>query len=375
METFIIGGGASGIACAVRIKQNNPENNVTVIEHLECPCKKLYATGNGRCNITNANAPDYELTRGFFESIGLVLRESEEGRVYPYSNQAATVVNVLHNACDRYGIKIVNNCNAYKVEKIGGQFNVFTNSGIYCGDALVLATGGQAQSSLGSDGSGYKLAKELGHSVTELSPALVQLISSSKHCRALKGIRTKCKVSIETNGKIVDSAFGELLFTDYGISGIVTMDLSRLVSDERLSKKLDKTVAVIDFVPSMSVEELREHFSRFGNLEGILPSKLCSILSKQSNDDAEKTVRFVKNWRLIITGTKGYSFAQITNGGIPNSELSEANESNIVDGLYIIGELTDNQFKCGGYNLNYAFSSGIKAADSITEKNKAYDKD
>lgn len=374
MDVVIIGGGASGIACAIKIKQNMSKINVTVVEHLESPCKKLYATGNGRCNITNANAPDYELTKGFFESIGLVLREGAEGRVYPYSNQASTVVNVLKNACIHYGIKVVNDCNAYKIEKLGGQFNVFTSRGIICCDALVLATGGQAQSSLGSDGSGYGLAKEIGHSVTPLSPALVQIVSSSKHCRALKGVRTKCSVSIETNGEITGSAYGELLFTDYGISGIVTMDLSHLVNDERLKAKQDKTVAIIDFVPSMSAEELKEHYIRFGNLEGILPAKLCSIIDKQANDDCDRIVTIVKNWKLIITGTKGYSFAQITSGGVAKDELNEANESKLVENLYVIGELTDNQFKCGGYNLNYAFSSGIKAAESIAKKGKSYDK-
>ena len=374
MDVVIIGGGASGIACAVRIKQNMPKINVTVVEHLESPCKKLYATGNGRCNITNTNAPDYELTKEFFESIGLVLRESAEGRVYPYSNQASTVVNVLRNACVHFGIKVINDCNAYKIEKIGEQFNVFTSRGILCCDALVLATGGKAQTNLGSDGSGYALAKEMGHSVTALSPALVQLVSSSKHCRALKGIRTKCQVSIETNGETTGSAFGELLFTDYGISGIVTMDLSHLVNDEKLRTNQERTLAVIDFVPSMTADELKAHFEKFGNLEGILPAKLCAIIAKQAGDDPERIVNIAKNWRLIITGTKGYSFAQITNGGVSNSELDEFNESALVENLYIIGELTDNQFKCGGYNLNYAFSSGIKAAESISKKGKSYDK-
>ena len=374
MRAIIIGGGASGIACAVRIKQNMPGADVTVLEHLESPCKKLFATGNGRCNITNTNADGYEITKEFFESIGLLLRESSEGRIYPYSNQAATVVNVLLSACEKYGVKIVNECNAYKVEKIGGQFNVFTSQGVFCSDVLVIAAGGKAQKKLGSDGSGYALAQMLGHGVTELSPALVQLVSPSKHCRALKGVRTKCNVSIETNGELVETAFGELLFTEYGISGIVTMDLSHHVNDARLKDGSERTVAVIDFVPSLTEDELKEHVKTFGSLEGILPAKLCAILERQSNEDCEKAIRYAKNWRIIITGTKGYSFAQITNGGIPCDELDENNESLKTQGLYIIGEITDNQFKCGGYNLNYAFSSGVRAADSIVKKAENDDK-
>ena len=368
MDILIIGGGASGIACAIRAKQNNPSDNVTVIEHLESPCKKLYATGNGRCNITNKNAEDYTLTKEFFESLGLVLREGGEGRVYPYSNQAATVVNLLLDSCNKLGVNIITECNAYRAEKTDGQFHVFTNKGVFSCEALVLATGGMAQKALGSDGSGYELSKMLGHSVTELSPALVQLISSSKNCRALKGIRTKCNLTIETNGEAVKSAFGELLFTDYGISGIVTMDLSCYISDKKLSEGKERSVAIIDFIPDMTDEELSKHLDAFGSLEGILPSKLCSIIERQANSEKAKIVKFAKNWRLIITGTKGYSFAQITNGGVPCSELDESCESKITQGLYIIGELADRQFKCGGYNLNHAFSSGIKAADSITDK-------
>lgn len=369
MDAVIIGGGASGISCAIRIKQNNPEFKVTVIEHLEEPCKKLYATGNGRCNITNTAASGYNITRSFFESIGLVLRESNEGRMYPYSNQAASVVNILLNACKKLGVRIVTSANAYKAEKKGEQFNIFTSKGVFTSDILVIACGGKSQKALGSDGSGYELSKSFNHSVTELSPALVQLVSSSKYCRALKGVRTKCNLSIEVNSKILAEEYGELLFADYGLSGIVTMNLSKYVNDEKLKNNKDRCIAIIDFVPSMSEKQIEEHIKRFGGLEGILPAKLCQIISKQANDDKSKIAKYAKSWRLIITGTKGYSFSQITMGGISKSELRESNESKLCSNLYIIGELTDNQFSCGGFNLDYAFSSGVKAADNITKSN------
>lgn len=371
MEAVIIGGGASGIACAVRLKQNMPGCGVTVLERLDEPCKKLYATGNGRCNITNRDAAGYPLTSEFFTSLGLVLRESHEGRIYPYSNQAASVVNLLEKACEQYGVNVVCDAGVYKAEKIGEQFNVFSRKGIFICDILIIAAGGKAQSALGSDGSGYALAEGFGHTITELSPALVQLTSSSKHCRALKGMRTKCSMSVEINGEKKAESFGELLFTDYGISGIVTMDLSKYVNDKRLKNGSDKCIAVIDFVPTLSEEELVSHIEKFGNLEGILPSKLCTILLKQAENDPEKAAKYAKNWRIIITGTKGYNYAQITNGGVETTELTEANESTLCSGLYIVGELTDNQFKCGGFNLDYAFSSGIRAADDIA---KRYDK-
>lgn len=365
MEAIIIGGGAGGIACAIRIKQNNSDINVTVIEHLDSILKKIYATGNGRCNITNKNAEHFDITRDFFSSIGLIMRSDNEGRMYPYSNQAGSVVDVMSKECERLGINIITECTVKKAERIGDIYNVYTDKGIFSSDVLVLATGGKSQSSLGSDGSGYNLAGQLGHSVTELSPALVMLKSSSKHCRALKGIRAKCNVKIETNGSIIAEEFGELLFTDYGISGIVVMNLSKHINDNALKNGKEKSIAIIDFVPEMSDVELREHYDRFGSFEGILPQKLCSILERQADSDTDKMIRCIKSWRLIITGTKGYDFAQITKGGVPNSELKDNNESIINDNLYIIGELTDNQYECGGFNLDYAFSSGILAGDSI----------
>lgn len=372
MDVTIIGGGASGISCAIRIKQNNPDANVVVLEHLDEPCKKIYATGNGRCNMTNKAANGYNITKDFFNSLGLVMRSDSEGRIYPNSNQASTVVDILLSACEKYGVKIITSCNIRRVEKIGNTYNVYSDKGTYSSDALVLATGGMSQSSLGSDGSGYNLAREFGHSITSLSPALVQLKSSSKHCRALKGIRSKCNIKIEINGAEAASEYGELLFADYGISGIVVMDLSKYVIDERLKNGSDKCVAVIDFVPGMSEDELYNHLNTFKTLEGVLPKKLCSILSRQANNDSRLIAKYAKAWRLIITGTKGYNFSQITNGGVCNDELNDKNESKISSNLYIVGELTDNQFECGGFNLDYAFSSGITAANDITSK--TYDK-
>ena len=370
MKAVIIGGGASGIACAIRIKLNNPDFSVAVLERLDSPCKKIYATGNGRCNITNKNADGFPLTRDFFKSIGLIMRESGEGRMYPHSNQASSVVDTLLSACKKLGVDIICDCKIKRLEKIGDSFNIYSSKGIFVSDILVLATGGQAQSSLGSDGSGYAYAKAFGHKISPLSPALVQLKSPNKSCRALKGIRAKCNVKLEINEKIIAEEFGEVLFTDYGLSGIVIMDLSQFVSDEKLSCGEQRCCAVIDFVPEMSEEELLNHYKAFSSFEGLLPSKLCCILNRQANGDGEKMAKYIKNWRLIISGTKGYDYAQITKGGVELDELTDKNESKLIKNLYIIGELTDNQFPCGGYNLDYAFSSAVRAADEIAERFK-----
>ena len=189
MKAVIIGGGASGIAAAIKIKQNNPNFDVTVLEHLDDILKKIHATGNGRCNIANKNAEHYNDVLEFLSSLGLVLREDECGRMYPYSLQASSVVDVLKEQCDRLGLKTVTECEIKRVEHFGDNFYIYTSKGVFDCATLVLATGGKAQKALGSDGSGYELAKSFGHTITELSPALVQLKSSNKNCRALKGTR------------------------------------------------------------------------------------------------------------------------------------------------------------------------------------------
>lgn len=369
MKAIIVGGGAAGVACAIRIKQNMPNAEVTVLEQLDDICRKLHATGNGRCNLTNTSAKGYEATKAFFNSLGLVLRESDEGRIYPYSNQASGVVEILKNACKHYNIETICDCRVNAVKQNHDGFGVQSSKGYFSCDALVLATGGMAQPFLGSDGSGYELSKMLGHTVTDLSPALVQLKSPNKNCRALKGVRAKCKVTIEINGEAVGSDCGELLFTDYGLSGIVTMNLSKYVNDRALQNSSERCTAVIDLVPDISEEELIEHYNRYNSYIGILPKKICSILMKQAIGDGILAAKYAKNWKIIISGTKGFDFAQITKGGVPVFELKENNESKIIDNLYIIGELTDNQFKCGGFNLDYAFSSGINAGDNISSKN------
>lgn len=368
MRVIIIGAGASGLACGIRIKQGLPDAQITVLEHLDAPCKKILATGNGRCNLTNTNAPHYKITRDFFESLGLVMREETEGRVYPYSNQASTVADLLSDECKRLGIEIVTSCDVYRTEKYANKYNAYTDKGIFMAEYMVLATGGMSQKGLGSDGSGYKIAKKFSHTVTPLHPALVQLKSPGKYCHILKGLRTKCNIKIEINGEILREEYGELLFTDYGISGIAVMNLSEYVNDDLIKSGEEKCTAVIDFIPDMSKTEIAEHYSKYGSLKGILPGKLCAVLNKQSGGNGEKAAAYAKNWRLIINGTKGFDFAQITKGGVRLTELNGDFESALNENLYIVGELTDNQFFCGGYNLDFAFSSGVIAANSIISK-------
>lgn len=361
MTTIIIGAGASGLACAIRLKQNNSDAKVIILERLSLAGKKILATGNGRCNLSNTNADGCEKVLDFFSSLGLVTRSDSEGRVYPYSNQASDVVEILTDKCRQLGVEIVTDCT---VREITEDMTVISDKGIYRGNNVVVACGGNAQKSLGSDGSGYALLEKLGHTITPIYPCLVQLTSSSKYPRALKGHRVKCNMSVLLDGKTIKSENGEVLFTDYGLSGIVTMNLSYIVSWNFLSENPKKCHAVLDLIPDMSENEVLGYLAEFENLTGILGKALSDIIEKQADSDALKMAHFAKNWKLIITGTKGYEYAQVTGGGACNDEF-DGGRSKLTYGLYACGEVLDKQFQCGGYNLNNAFLSGIEVADSI----------
>ena len=364
MSTIIIGAGASGLAAAISLKQNLPNEKVIILERLPSAGKKILATGNGRCNLTNKYADGYEDVKAFFSKIGLMLCEEDQGRIYPYSLKAETVLDILLEAINNLGIKMITDC---EVTEIKRDLTIHSSKGIFKADNIIVAAGGKAQKNLGSDGSGYTLLKKLGHSTTALSPALVQLTSSSKYPRAIKGTRTRCNLKIELDGIIKAEEHGEILFTDYGLSGIAAMNLSHIVSKNFASEEPKKCIAVLDLVPEMSKEDIFNYINKFGSLCGILGRKLSDILSKQAGNNAEKMASFAKSWRLILTGTKGFDFAQITNGGIPLNEINDY-QSTKINNLYICGEILDKQFPCGGFNLDFAWQSGIKTANRIVEK-------
>lgn len=373
MTTIIIGAGAGGLACAVRLKQNCSGCSVKVLERMQEPGRKILATGNGRCNLSNVSAPHSSQVVDFFNSIGVITRTDSEGRIYPYSNQASTVLEALTESCEKLGVEIITDCT---VERIDSSLCVHTSKGKFYADSVVVAAGGKAQKNLGSNGSGYDLLKSLGHSITPLYPALVQLTSSSKYPRALKGHRVKCRMTVQLDSSDIKSEYGEVLFADYGLSGIVTMNLSDIVSKNFAKENPQKCHAVLDLVPDMSQEELERHIKNFGSLKGILGSALADIIEKQASADAHRQAQIAKNWKLIITGTKGFDYAQITGGGAYINEFDHYS-SKLVSGLYACGEVLDRQFECGGFNLNFAWFSGITVADEIASlynKVNKYDK-
>lgn len=270
MSTIIIGAGASGLAAAISLKQRLASEKVIILERLSSAGKKILATGNGRCNLTNRYADGYDEVKAFFKNIGLMLCEEEQGRIYPYSLKAETVLDILLEACHNLNIKIITDCEVTEIEK---DLTVHSPKGVFKADNIIVATGGKAQKNLGSDGSGYTLLKKLGHSTTDLTPALVQLTSSSKYPRAIKGTRTRCDLKIELDGRIEGEEHGEILFTDYGLSGIAAMNLSYIVSENFAKENPKKCTAVLDLIPEMNKEDISDY---------IKNSAVCAEFSAES---------------------------------------------------------------------------------------------
>ena len=397
-DLIIIGGCASGLAAVVNAHRLYPELKTAVIEKLPRAGKKILATGNGRCNLSNINASSDDYTNGafvitalekysvektldFFSSLGLKTYTDGEGRTYPASNTAASVVDAFRFNLD--GVELITDTAVTDVKKQNGGFVL--NDEYYC-DKLIIATGGKASPSQGSDGSGYTLAKALGHTVTNLYPALVPLTADASVTKPLKGVRIhKAEISLEKNGKPIGSSKGELLFTDSGISGIAAMELASAF--ERNKEKGADIFAVIDLAPDMSKEEIcgyltdlcRESKRDFESLlTGIIPKAAgIAVLKKSGVYPSEKTVKELsekeienvsedlKQFRIKVTGTKGFDCAQVTSGGVSTDEINPATmESLVCKNLFFAGEIIDvDGICCGGYNLQWAWSSGLTAGE------------
>lgn len=396
MRIAVIGGGASGIMAAIRASQCGAA--VTVYERMDRIGKKILATGNGRCNLTNRGVdvtyyhgsnPKFVIsalsrfsvddTLDFFAQIGLLTRTEDRGKVYPYCGQASAVLDVLRAEMARLGIKIVPKFEAAQIQKQDGGFLLKSYDGRNeYADRVILAAGGRASPSLGSNGSGYDIAVKLGHTVTSVSPVLVQIKTDTPFIKGLKGLKVNGKLTIEQNGKIIGQDSGEILFADYGISGPPVFQLSRYAQSG--------AIAVIDIMPEYQQEEIAEMLSARRRLNvsledyftGMLMKRLgqtllkvCGItpLSRASSSLSDRDVSLlaatIKAWRLPITGTLSWNNAQVTSGGVLTKEISPSTmESKCVPGLYITGELLDIDGDCGGYNLQWAWSSGYVAGEA-----------
>lgn len=398
-QVIIIGGGASGLTAAIAAAREGAE--VTVLEHMDRVGKKILSTGNGRCNMTNLSlrAEHYRCSQSqfpmkvldrfsvwdtltFFDELGIVTK-SRNGYIYPNSDQAASVLDSLRMEVERLKVHVVTECHITKAVQSGkNKFQVFSDKGTYQGDKLILAAGSKAAPVTGSDGSGYELAKTFGHRIITPLPALVQLRCQGNFLKQLSGIRCEAMIKLVSGGRVLAADQGELQLTDYGVSGIPTFQISRYGAVALHEKK--KVSVVIDFLPAKSMEET-EHFIKarakaFGSrnsedfLTGVLNKKLALVLLKLSGIKSLEPVRnikkqqleqlacLIKQFEMPVTATNSFEQAQICCGGVDTRDIkAETMESKNVKGLYFAGEILDVDGICGGYNLQWAWSTGMIA--------------
>ncbi len=389
----VIGGGASGLVAAISAAQNGAR--VTIYESGARVGRKILSTGNGRCNMTNTNASAayyhggdagfvrgaaekfwVKDTLGFFLSLGVLTKTEQDGRVYPYSDRASSVLDALRLKIDALGVRVVTNYEVKSVKRKNNRFLIIPYRGeSETADAVIVATGGRAAPDLGSKGGGYDILKGLGHTVTDTRPSLVQIKTETETVKKLKGIKITAEASIDGAKE-----YGEILFTDYGLSGIaifsltayldkqktVSLDLMHEKSGEELTAMLKERARIMAQVP------LESYFTgmldkRVG--QALLKSALVSPLSRLSSTltDAEtkRIADVMKKWEFKIEGTMSWNNAQTTKGGAVTSEFDrDTMESKIVSGLYASGEVFDVDGDCGGYNLQWAWSSGYIAGMS-----------
>lgn len=401
---------------------------VTIYERNDRLGKKILATGNGKCNLGNLSLSieDYRSdnpalvarcleqfgtgeTEEFFHSLGLMIKK-KNGYLYPKSEQASSVLDVLRMAVERYGVKVVYEAkvNSLKRRKDGGfelgwehqasdakvlGSNISCAKDVY--DHVILACGSKAAPKTGSDGIGYQLAKQMGLTVTEVVPALVQLHCKEDYCKAIAGVRAEAKIHIRDGRERIVSEQGELQLTEYGISGIPVFQLSGQVNQLLKGQKRKELIAEIDFLPEFSKDEWKQFVEgRMAEIPrrkcetvecfftGMLHKKLMMLFMKLAGlktntlvKDAGKEQLFkvfslCREFTLHITGSHSFDYAQICAGGVSMKEVSASLEALKVPGLYLAGEMLHVDGRCGGYNLQWAWTSGYLAGRAAAGKDK-----
>ena len=394
---IIIGAGASGLIAAIASARAG--QSVTLLEQNNKIGKKILVSGNGKCNIDNKYiSPNrfhsqnpgfieevlegygFEVIEKFFTSIGLELVEEKEGKMFPMSLQASSVVELLEYEAERVGVQIICDCAVTSINREGDTFTLETTQGTKTCEKLLLASGSPAAPQLGGSNSGYAFATKMGHTLIPRHPSLVQLCSEENWVKSASGVKVAGLAKLYANGEYITEKKGDLLFTNYGISGLATLDLSREVST-RLAG-YDYCELNLDLMPELSKEKLTNLLlGRIQKestkpltlwLQGIINKKLIHIILEQSKckvkveselnrKEIGKLVYTFKNLKLSINDTKGFKGAEVTTGGINTREVNpQTMESKLIPNLFFAGEILDVDGDRGGFNFHFAWVSGLR---------------
>lgn len=404
-DVIIIGGGASGLVAGIVAARRGCQ--VIILERLNRVGKKILVTGNGRCNMTNTtldkvyyhssskvdfesviNRFGYEETTAFFNELG-IMPLVEGKKVYPLSEQATSIVDVLRMELERLDVSIIPDTKVVQIKEKKGHWLLTAEDG-RCFEAkkVIVATGGMTNASLGCDGLGYELLKKVGHTLQNPFPILVHLISTTPYCKMMKGTKIKANARIFVEDKQIREEYGEVLFTEDGLSGPPIFQISRVASLASLEKK--KAQVKLDLFPahtedelvSMLYERIAAHSERtienlligVVNKRVIMPllkaAHISSIHRTIENLEYEEVMSLVctmKGFTFEIEGTRGYKFAQVTAGGISADEIDFKTMASLkANNLYVTGEVMDVDGDCGGYNLQWAWATGYIAGESVS---------
>ncbi len=378
----VIGGGASGLAAAVLMGRDT-KLKIAVLERGERAGRKLSASGNGQGNISNAEISDVNYYGGGRQAAYSIISEykdvwkelffgrfvcDERGRIYPAGKQASALSDCLLLRLRRCGAHLFTGTKVSEITK-RDVFYIKTESGdVFSAKYVILCTGGKAQKQFGTDGSAYKLAEAFGHGITKLYPSLVQLKTDTSCIKTLRGIRADVEARAILRGETLKTSRGDVIFTEYGLSGSAIFELTPAITD-----KTDVKI-VLSFAPGFTESEIEEDI-KLKKKEGYEKSELLActlnnqigraVIRRCDTDDGREIAHMLKNFTLDVYGTLGFDYAQVTKGGVDMTGVKENLESKFVSGLFFAGEMLDVDGDCGGYNLTWAFASAAKVAAEI----------
>ena len=404
---MIVGAGAAGLATAIFTRRANPARTVAILDSAKKPGAKILISGGSRCNVTNTIVTERDFWGGrspivrrilrafsiddtiaFFRGLGVVLHEEADGKLFPDSNRARTVLDALLRETDGSGATLFSSHRVTDVERTGDGFRVVTSQGDRRANAVVLATGGQSLPKTGSDGGGFAIARRLGHTLVPTTPALVPLLldAGEDFHRSLSGVSHDVELAVWIDGRVATRLTGAMLWTHFGVSGPVALNASRHWMRAHIEQRPVRLT--VNFCPGSSFEAIDQRWNDRAreqpratvqtSLADALPASVAAAILNRldidgsvqlahfSRDDRRRLVRALVDWPLAIAGTRGYNYAEVTAGGVTLDEIDPSTmESRVCRGLYLVGEILDVDGRIGGFNFQWAWSTGRVAGRAL----------